>query len=332
MAEILVTGGAGFIGGHLAVALLADGHTVDLLDDFSRAVHDDTLASLAAGAGGRLRLREGDILDPATLPRLDAHYDIVFHLAAIIGVAHVLQRPYDVLWKNVALLDRVLSFARTQPRLRRLVFASTSEVYAGTLQHFTLPFPTPETAPLAVTDLGHPRTSYMLSKLYGEAMCRHSGLPFTIVRPHNFYGPRMGLSHVVPELLRRAVETPDGTPFEVYSTSHRRTFCYIDDAAEMLRAAALNEACVGQTLNLGRQEPEVSIGELAEVVLRVVGRRLAIHPLPETPGSPPRRCPDMSRTIALLGPRPQLDLAEGVRRTYDWYRTHVFGGRGPSAI
>ena len=84
------------------------------------------------------------------------------------------------------------------------VFASTSEVYAGSLEHFGLPIPTPETAPLGLPDLGRPRTTYMLSKIYGEALCRHAGLPFTILRPHNLYGPRMGMAHVIPELHARA--------------------------------------------------------------------------------------------------------------------------------
>jgi len=172
----------------------------------------------------------------------------------------------------------------------------------------------------------------MLSKLYGEALCLGSGLPVTIVRPHNFYGPRMGLSHVIPELLKRAHEAPDGGILEVYSVDHRRTFCFIEDAVETIARASEEPACEGETLNIGTQEPEISIGELAELVACVVGKTLEITPLPATPGSPQRRCPDISKTASLTGYRPRVSLDEGVRRTYDWYRTVVFAGEGVSAV
>jgi nucleoside-diphosphate-sugar epimerase len=92
------------------------------------------------------------------------------------------------------MLENVLTLARDQRDFSRFLFASTSEVYAGTLQYFGMPIPTPENTPLAMTALDEPRTSYMISKIMGEAMCQQSGLPFTIFRPHNVYGPRMGMA------------------------------------------------------------------------------------------------------------------------------------------
>ena len=102
------------------------------------------------------------------------------------------------------MLRNIITFGKRQENLERLIFTSTSEVYAGTLKYFSLKIPTPENTPLALTELSENRTSYMLSKIYGEALCLHSGLPVTIVRPHNFYGPRMGLSHVIPELFKES--------------------------------------------------------------------------------------------------------------------------------
>jgi nucleoside-diphosphate-sugar epimerase len=329
MAKVLITGGGGFIGGHLAGRLERDGHTVDLVDNFARGVPDaDLQALLGRPAVG---LIERDLLDPGALDDLDADYDVVFHLAAIVGVANVLGRPYDVLHDNMVLLLNLLRFAERQSSLERFVFASTSEIYAGTLEAFTLPIPTPETSPIAVPDVSQPRTSYMLSKLYGEALCVQSPIRSTIVRPHNFYGPRMGLSHVIPELLQRAHAASDGDKLEVYSVDHRRTFCFIDDAVEMLALAALSPACEGETLNVGREAPEIEIGELARIVVEAVGRDLEIVPLPATPGSPPRRAPEMSKATELTGYTAQVDVADGVQRTYDWYRERVFDGAGVSA-
>jgi UDP-glucose 4-epimerase len=233
-----------------------------------------------------------------------------------------------VLRDNVTMLVRALDCARDQAQLKRFVFPSTSEVYAGTLEHFGLPLPTPESTPLALPDLRRPRTAYMLSKIYGEALCEHAGVPFTILRPHNVYGPRMGLSHVVPELMERAHDARDNEVLEVFSIDHRRTFCYVDDAIALLTAAAVAPECDGETLNLGSEGPEITIGELAAMITDVVGKPLRIVGGPETEGSPLRRFPDMRRTIALTGYRPRVALREGVERTYAWYRGNVFGGRG----
>jgi nucleoside-diphosphate-sugar epimerase len=163
----------------------------------------------------------------------------------------------------------------------------------------------------------------MLSKIYGEALCRWSGLPFTIVRPHNVYGPRMGDAHVIPEILQRALRTPPGGSIVVFSPEHRRTFCYIDDAIELIVRLARSEAALNGTFNVGSTCPEISIASLAEVVLEVVGKGQTMGRGPETEGSPSRRCPDMRQAIAATGYTPSFPLPEGIRRTYGWYRGHV---------
>lgn len=320
--SILITGGAGFIGGYLSQALAAAGQTVHLVDNFARGRRDEFLERLLAT--GRVKLVECDLTAPDALASLGDDYSHVYHFAAILGVQNVLERPFATLSTNVKLLESALDFCRRQSRFERLVFASTSEIYAGSLEHLDLPIPTPEDVPLALPGLEHPRTSYMLSKLYGEAMVHHSGLPFTIVRPHNIYGPRMGMSHVIPQLLEKAHRLTPGDPLEVFSVEHRRTFCFIDDAIEMVARAAAEPRCEGQVLNIGNQEPEIPIAELAEIVLRTVGRKAAIEAKPATPGSPTRRCPNVTRIADLTGFRGRVSLEEGVERTYAWYREHVF--------
>ena len=172
----------------------------------------------------------------------------------------------------------------------------------------------------------------MLSKIYGEALLHQAGLPFTIVRPHNFYGPRMGLSHVIPELLQKAHCAKEGSTIDVFSTEHRRTFCFIRDAIELIYRAVESPAGEGQVLNIGTQAPEVTIGELAKQVIAAVGKRLDIVSRPATPGSPVRRCPDMTRTHRVTGYCAQTSLTAGIQETYRWYRMHVFDGQGISAI
>ena len=320
MSKTLLTGGAGFVGSHLARRLVDGGHAVDLVDNFSRGANDETIASLQRSDG--VRLLERDLRRPGALHDADDDYDFVVHLAAIVGVANVVGQPYDVLLDNVTMTQEALALAGRQRGLQRFLFASTSEVYSGTLENFELTIPTPEQTPLALPELDRPRTTYMLSKLYGEAMCHNSGVPFTIVRPHNVYGPRMGMAHVIPELLQRAHAATKGR-LEVFSVEHSRTFCFVDDAVEMVARCLESSGCEGQTLNVGTQAPEVSIGDLAALIVNVVGKKLEIVPRPATHGSPERRCPDMSKTSELTGYVSRVELEEGVRRTWEAYRAGV---------
>ena len=200
----------------------------------------------------------GDISDPASLAALDNDYTHIVHLAAMLGVENVLNNAYAVLDVNVRLTVDALRVASKQRNLKQFVFTSTSEVYAGTLEHGSLSIPTPESSPIVLPSLVQPRTSYMLSKLYGEALCEQSGLPCTIIRPHNVYGPRMGMRHVIPQLLQRAHETGDDT-LEVYSPTHTRTFCYVSDAVEIIRRLMTTEEAIGKAVNVGSQAPEISI-------------------------------------------------------------------------
>ena len=320
--KVLITGGAGFIGLHLSRRLLDEGYQVDLIDNFARAVNDKDLKDVLAQ--DRINFHNIDLLSTDQIKKLGNDYDLIFHLAAIIGVTHVMDYPYDVLYKNITMLGNIIEFARRQKKLSRFLFASTSEVYAGTLKHFDLPIPTPEATSLAITNLSYPRTSYMLSKIYGEALCHQSGLPFTVFRPHNVYGPRMGMAHVIPEQLRNAHEAEKGDSIDVFSVNHTRCFCYIDDAVEMLLRIMLHDGCEGGTLNLGTQNPELKIKEVVQKCFAVVGKELFINEKPETLGSPSRRVPDMTKTSSLLGYESQVSLHSGIAKTYEWYRKNVF--------
>ena len=321
--KILITGGAGFIGLHLANRLLDDGHQVHLIDNLSRAVFDSELKETL----NRKKIEFSNInLLNNNLKLLDRDFDIVFHLAAIIRVKHVLEQPYNVLYDNIRMLGNIIDFSQKQSNLSRLFFASTSEVYAGTLKYFDLPIPTPEETPLGITDLSHPRTSYMLSKVYGEALCQQSKLPFTVFRPHNVYGPRMGMSHVIPEQLYKSYHAKDGDSIVVFSSTHTRCFCYIDDAVEMLIRMMDNVECSGKTLNLGTQKPEVTMKDLAQICYLTTNKKLLVDIKPPSPGSPKRRSPDMTQTTKLLGFESQVSLADGISLTYKWYKENVFEG------
>ena len=304
MSKILIIGGGGFIGGHLAFTHVQGGEQVDIVDNFSRAVRDPFLQEIKKA--GSVNIIDADVSD---------------------SIVRSVFKSFNVT------ICTCTEIAKKQKALDRFIFSSTSEIYAGSLKHMDMPIPTPEHVPIALTELDHPRTSYMLSKIYGEAMCQQSGLPFTIVRPHNIYGPRMGLAHVLPELMKKIFSLPQNGKLEVASVNHRRAFCYIDDAIKIMRSLASHSKSIGGTYNLGNQKQEISIGEIARLVLEATGRRdLEIIPLPETPGSPARRCPDMTQTHRVIGYPSFIDLKEGIDATYKWYAKNVFSKGGVSAI
>ena len=263
--------------------------------------------------------------------QLGDDFDVIFHLAAIIGVSHVLSNPYKVLQENCQLLTNLIELGKRQSKLARVLFSSTSEVYAGTLKEYGLKIPTEESTPLTLTSIEQPRTSYMLSKIYGEALCQHSGLPFTIFRPHNVYGPRMGMSHVVPEQLKKAHFAEEGDKIEVFSLQHSRCFCFIEDAVYMLHRMMGEKRCEGKTLNLGTEKPEVTIKQVVEACFKTVGKTLIIDEKEGTEGSPVRRAPEMTLTKELTGYESIIELEEGLARTYEWYRTNIFEGTSVSA-
>jgi len=317
--KILITGGAGFIGYHLARELSRDRvNRVDLVDNFVRGKKDDEVESLSTLPN--VRLIAGDLTDPATFARLDTDYDDVYHLAAIIGVSNVIERPHEVVRVNAVATLFLLDWF-TKSTCRKLLFSSTSEAYAWTQQFHPLPVPTPEEVPLALTDLANPRSSYAGSKIFGELAvhnyCRMFGKPFTIVRYHNVYGPRMGYEHVIPQLFERA--RGGQNPLVVYSADHRRAFCYVDDAIAMTIGAMCSPAADNQTINIGNDHEEHSIGELAQRLLIQAGIASAIEPRTAEHDPIVRRCPDITKARELLGYQPRITLDEGLAGTLAWY-------------
>lgn len=327
--KVLITGGAGFIGFHLAKKLIANNYRVWIVDNHVRGILDKSLSDLLSRSGATFI--NTDLLDRQAVMSLDNDFDAIYHLGAIIGVKNVVRQPYNVLAFNTRMLEHVFELAGQQKNLERLLFASTSEVYAGTLEYGELDIPTPESSLLTISSLREPRTSYMLSKIMCEAMLHQGGIPFTIFRPHNIYGPRMGLSHVIPEQLEKSYQANPGDKLGVWSPEHTRSFCYIDDAVAMLKCMMENDSCRGKTLNLGTQSPEVTIREVVELCIAVTGKNLGVYNLEDTSGSPARRAPDMSLTTKLLNYESKVGLREGVSKTWDWYRENIFEGNGLSS-
>ncbi|MDX3382456.1 NAD-dependent epimerase/dehydratase family protein [Streptomyces niveiscabiei] len=312
--KILITGGAGFIGLHLARRLAAT-CDVTLLDDFSRGRTDAELDELL----DRAELVEHDLTTPIPDGLLQGDFAEVYHLAAVVGVARSNDDPLRVLRTNILttvhLLDWLVGRTATT-----LCFASSSEAYAGSVEAGA-PVPTAEDVPLLLPDLTVPRTSYGFSKITGELLCRTyarvHGFPLRMVRFHNVYGPRMGYDHVIPQFIERLAGGAD--PFEIHGAHHTRAFCHVDDAVDAVIALTALPTKESLLVNVGNDQEEIPIEDLARCVFDVMGRHPAVDVRPAPPLSPARRLPDLSRLRDLTGYRPRVPLDEGLRRTCAWY-------------
>lgn len=313
--SILVTGGGGFIGSALVKRLVADGHQVRVLDDFSR---------------GKLRrldfvqceVMHGDIRDPAAVLRAVHGCETVIHLASAQGTQVFHEEPRKVLDIGVRGITNILA-ACEQAGCGELMVMSSSEAYQVAPM-----VPTPEDIPLVVPDVMNARYSYggakIISELMALAWARAGVLDRVIIaRPHNIYGDDAGYEHVIPQFGVRmaalAREHPDGpVPFPIQgSGAETRAFCHVSDCTDAL-ALLLEKAGPLGVYHLGTPE-EVTMDRLVGLIGKHYGRDVKVISGTLPKGSPPRRCPDISKLRA-LGYEPKVSLEQGIGPVLDWYR------------
>ncbi len=316
----LVTGGAGFIGSHLVERLLSEGHAVTVLDDLSGG-RIENLARVRDHP--RLQVIVGDVRDPTIVQAAVDSAEVVFHLAAVVGIPRVLADPLRMIQVNVEGTERVLEAcaARGIP----VCVASSSEVYGKGVH-----WPAAEEDDLRLGPPTVPRWAYAVSKLLDEHLAMawaRRGLPVSVVRYFNVYGPRadpQGYGYVVARFMDQALR---GEPLTVYGDGQQtRSFLYVEDAVEGTLRAGTLPAAFGRIWNIGGSE-EITILALAEKVRAITGRPVPIRflPLPEVYGPDfeevLRRIPDVSKARALLGFEARVTLDEGLQRTWEWWQT-----------
>ncbi len=327
MSKILITGGAGFIGFCLAKRLAKDPkHSITVLDNLSRGLMDKELVSLLEQKN--VNFLQGDLTDKDFYSTLDIDYDYIYHLAAIIGVQNVMSNPDKVLHVNALSTLNLFEYAKTLKNIKRVVFSSTSEVYAGTLKQGLLPVPTPEDVVLCIDDIDNERSTYALSKIYGESIAINYGkkfnIPVTILRYHNVYGPRMGFQHVIPELILK-INQQD--VINLQSSTHTRAFCFIDDAIEATILCCEKVETKNQIVNIGNSTEEISIYALAVKISEILDKNITIKEISDAIGSPARRCPDITKLTKSTGYTPHINLSEGIKRTAAWYLSEGIDAR-----
>jgi UDP-glucose 4-epimerase len=318
--RVLVTGGAGYIGSHLADRLLADGHDVVVLDNLSLGKVANIEHNLH---NPRFRFVEGDILDSHLMGQMADECDAVYHLAAIVGVTHVLNDPLQAMKTNVWGTGTVLEEASR--RGRRVVLASSSEVYGKSTA-----CPLAEDDDRLLGSTGIARWCYSTAKAMDEHLAlayhRQRGLSVAIVRYFNSYGPRLdprGYGSVVARFISQALA---GEPLTVHADGGQtRCFTYVDDTVEGTVLAGSVPGADGEVLNIARGE-EISVLELAETIRQLTGSSSEIVCVPyevdygELFEDTRRRVPAVEKAERILGFKARVALAEGLQRTIDWFR------------
>jgi UDP-glucose 4-epimerase len=315
----LITGGAGFIGSHLAERLLEKGEQVVLLDNLSTGSMENIRHLKGSD---RLEYHLDGIENRHMLAELVDDADVIVHLAAAVGVKLIVESPVRTIETNVNGTQMVLEAASKKKKL--VLIASTSEVYG---KNTNVPFHEDADLVLGATTKG--RWSYAASKALDEFLAlsywKEKNQPVIVVRFFNTVGPRQTGRYgmVLPNFVKRAL---DGDPIEVYGNGQQsRCFCDVRDTVEaLLRLMPLDRA-VGEVINIGNTE-EVTIENLAKIVKHRTGSESAIQFVPYDKAYEPgfedmmRRVPSIDKLHALTGFRPQTNLADIIDRVSAYFR------------
>ncbi|NKE34961.1 SDR family oxidoreductase [Natronococcus sp. JC468] len=316
--RVLVTGGAGFVGGNLAESLAREGHDVTVLDNLDpyydtgikeRAV--DAAAAAAESGGGAYEFVEGDVRNAALVEDLVGDAEIVYHQAAQAGVRTSVDDPQKPNEINVGGTLNLLDAARNAD-IERVVLASSSSVYGK-----------PEYLPY---DESHPTTPvspYGVSKLAADQYARvyHEvyGLPTVSLRYFTVYGPRMRPNMAISNFVSRCL---NGRPPVVYGDgSQTRDFTYVDDVVDVNRALLRDGSADGEILNVGSADT-ITIRTLAELVRDELAPDLEIEYAEAREADAEHTHADVGKATELLGYEPSTDVREWVRKFVDWYRSN----------
>jgi len=321
--KVLITGGAGFLGSHLAEAWIDRGHEITVLDPAS----DLKIRHLRANP--RFRAIRESVLNREILEGLVAWSDLVYHLAAVVGVEHYVGDPYQVLTVNINGTQDVLTAAFRHQK--KVVFTSTSEVYG---RNTAVPFHEDSDRVLGSTTTD--RWCYSTSKAAGEHFCfafARMGLRVVVLRYFNVYGPRldqMDRGRVITIFMGQLLR---GEPLTVIGDGKQtRCFTYVDDAVRATVAAGVGPSTDGDVFNIGT-DVEHTVLELAEAIIAVTGSRSTVEFVPqaEVYGKSyediGRRVPAVAKMHRVLGVRAETPLTDGLRKTVEWFTSSQRGGR-----
>lgn len=304
--RIFITGGAGFIGSTLASRLL-DQNRVTVFDNFAR----DALSGSGIADHPNLTVTKGDILEPEALAEAMHDHTHVVHCAAIAGIDTVIKSPVTTMRVNMIGSANVLAAADRLAGCERVVCFSTSEVFGARA------FRTSETDQTVMGQVGEARWTYAVSKLAEEHLAiayhQETGLPVSVVRPFNVYGPGQVGEGALRIFIERALA---GEPIDIHGDGTQiRAWCYVDDMVDGVLLALEHPRAVGESFNIGNQRAVTTIYGLANTVIRVLDSTSEIRFVRKDYVDVELRIPLVEKAAALLDFVAKVDLDEGIRLT-----------------
>jgi len=331
MKEVLVLGGGGFIGRNIVQFLVDRGDCNVTAADVREGSNWSQISS-----DKKKTTRFNGVLDDFTkicaFDSLGQTFDEIYMLAAVVGVNRTLKYPQDVIRINTQLTMNTLDWLSRNP-IKRLLFSSSSENYAGTSDLFDAKIPTAENVPLCIGDIKHPRWTYAMTKMHGESAFIHSAKAYnyecTVVRYQNIIGPEMGFGHAIPHIVERFVKAQEA-PFKIYGHDQTRAFCYIDDAVKGTVDAMESSKAAGEIYHIGKQD-EINMKTLTTYIGDLMNYTGAYEEAMTYPGSVSRRCPNIDKAMSDFGYSPNLDWQAAVSLTIDWYREFFISGQSPQS-
>lgn len=310
-AQILITGGAGFIGTSLAARLI-ERNRIRVLD----VLHRNALAGTDLGRHEHLELIEGDVRDQELMRRAMQDVTHVVHLASIAGVDTVMNNARLTMEVCLKGTFNALEAALEQPGIERFVDFSTSEVFGAYAYRVR------EGDVTSLGAVGEARWTYAVSKLATEHLChvmhREQGLPAVTIRPFNIFGPGQVGEGAIHHFIARALR---GEQLTIHNDGNQiRAWCYIDDLIDGLLLTLDRPEAVGHAFNIGNPRTALTVYNLAQLIVRMTGSKSEIAHVPWPYPDVELRVPDITRAREKLGFEPRFDLEQGLERTIAWYR------------
>lgn len=312
--KIIITGGAGFIGSHVAERLIKDNQ----IKIYDIGLHDSLKFSSGLLNHDNLIIIKGDVRDKDLLIKESKGYNIFLHMAAIAGVSSHYNNPLKTMDVNLFGSYYALSSAK-ENNLELFIDFSTSEVFGKKANNVK------EEDDTSQGEIKDRRWTYAISKLASESLSycfEHSyGLPIVVVRPFNVYGPRQTGEGAIADFMRAAISdecikiTGDGSSI--------RSWCYVDDFVDCLIKVMYNQRAIGEVFNIGNSQAAINTKDLAEKIIAITGSKSKIQFRPHPGTDISIRVPNTDKANKLLGYNPRISLDEGLKRTYKFFSENL---------
>jgi len=308
--KVLVTGAGGFIGSHLLEALVDKSAKVKAFVRYNSKTSCGNITFLDKRVRNEIELCYGDLRELDSLTKVMSGVDVVFNLAALVGIPYSYIHPHEVVMTNIVGTLNILTAAR-DTGVKKLVQTSTSEVYGS-----------PDRVPIKETDTLKPQSPYSASKIGSDNIALSFfysfGLPVAIIRPFNTYGPRQSARAVIPAIIIQALNS--GT-VKLGTLTTRRDFTFVKDTVNGFIKVAESDSAVGQVINVGTGR-DVSVGELVDLIGDILGKKLTVikdaKRLRPQQSEVTRLMADNSKARKLLKWKPEFSIREGLEQTIDF--------------